>query len=75
MYIGSSFTILPPVPETGCPIGHTGLTVDRCRFVAQIQVDRTCVSLAPTTRETWPNISDSVMPAFGNALGSHSDTN
>ena len=29
MYIGSSFTILPPVPETGCPIGHTGLTVDK----------------------------------------------
>ena len=31
MYIGSGFTIFPPVPETGCPMGHTGLTVDRDR--------------------------------------------
>ena len=31
MYIGSSFTIFPPVPETGCPMGHTGLTVDRLK--------------------------------------------
>ena len=26
MYIGSSFTIFP-VPETGCPMGNTGLTL------------------------------------------------
>ena len=26
--IGNSFTIPPPVPETGCPMGHTGLTID-----------------------------------------------
>ena len=27
-----------------------------CRLVARTQVDQTCVSLAPTTRNTWTNI-------------------